>query len=86
MHRVLLNPSSHSTIDGIITTALQVCGLRELAQLALVGDAIASQLLTPEILSALLVCATLSLTQTSLPRGLKRVKAGSAADQLHMPV
>jgi hypothetical protein len=27
------------------------------SQLALVGDAIASQLLTPEILSALLVCA-----------------------------
>jgi hypothetical protein len=41
----------------MMTAALQVCGLRELAQLALVGDAIASQLLTPEILSALLVRA-----------------------------
>lgn len=34
---------------------LQVCGLRELARLALVGDAIASQLATPELLNALLV-------------------------------
>ncbi len=34
---------------------LQMCGLRELARLAMVGDVIASQLLTPDILSRLLV-------------------------------
>ena len=43
-----------------------MCGLRELAQLALVGDAIASQLLTPEILSALLVCPSLFLKVIAL--------------------
>ncbi len=34
---------------------VQVSGLRELARLALAGDAIASQLLTPEMLTSLLV-------------------------------
>jgi hypothetical protein len=66
-------------IDGIALVALQVCGLRELAQLALVGDAIAGQLLTPEILSALLVCAVVSLTSSALAHCQSRCSSRSAA-------
>ena len=67
---------------GNAVNTLQVCGLRELAQLALVGDAIASQLLTPEILSALLVCLSPSFRRC--PR-FQSVTAGAAAEQLHVP-
>ena len=71
-------------IDGVDVVTLQVCGLRELAQLALVGDAIASQLLTPEILSALLVCPALSLASSALARCRSWCRSRSGARHCSM--
>ncbi len=48
------------TLTGLVTSrshTSQVCGLRELAQLSLAADAVASQLLTPRLLAGLEVGA-----------------------------
>ena len=46
------------TLTGLVASrshTSQVCGLRELAQLSLAADAVASQLLTPRLLAGLVV-------------------------------
>jgi hypothetical protein len=48
------------TLTGLVTSrshTSQVCGLRELAQLSLAADAVASHLLTPRLLVGLVVGA-----------------------------
>lgn len=50
-----------NTLTGLVTSrshTSQVCGLRELGQLSLAADAIASQLLTPRLLAGLVVQIT----------------------------